>query len=179
MSQIDPRIDKILKYRNWAIIFNGIIVSYLTYILFAFYFEFSIPGFIISLVSGSFFVRVLNIIATAIIQYRVYHGDIKQLHQDAQVAVKVFENRMSGVTEHFEEKSITIEGMPEVQLGKFMDVPFYEWLDITGADKIKKRFFFSGTMDISNGISFAVPPGNILFPPGILYEIEKPINTPV
>jgi hypothetical protein len=66
--------------------------------------------------------------------------------------------------------TFTIEDQPDNPIGKYMDIDFYEWLDLKGSDGIVKRYKFFGTVDISR--DFTLRTDCILIPPGILYQVE-------
>lgn len=139
-----------------------------------------IIGFLSTLIISSVLVRILNVTVLFILQ-RLYYGDnIQELVDDANYASKIFDEnpkQMESQQSIAEIIELTIVNTPDKKFGKFMDCEFYEWLDFKGHDNKIVRGYFKSTIDISNGISQHIPEGCILLAPGLLYQVDEPINT--
>lgn len=65
----------------------------------------------------------------------------------------------------------TIEDQPSQPIGKFLDVEFYEWLDLKDESGTVRRVNFFGTIDVAR--EFTLSPRCVLLPPGLLYEFAQ------
>lgn len=175
-----PRIYRLLKIKVFASvvsmflgILTGISISQI-------FFGTSAVGFIAGLITAFVTMKFLNFLSLAYLQYMFYGPDsaafIKE-YNEVVYGPGDGETPIPPNSVPIEEMVLTIVKTPEKPSGKFMDVPFFEWLDIRGDDGALHRFNFFGTVDMSKGIPAHIPTGTVLIPPGIYYQVEENINT--
>jgi hypothetical protein len=143
------------------------------------------PGaasFFAGLITSWLVMKVMNFITLIIIQGFVYKWDFQECLREAQSTAVTFQAQSTalkdtaGVTDDMEKKMVKIIATPPTHFGRYYDTPFYEWLDIQSPSGEIKRFMFTGTMDMKQGKTFKIPDDGILFPPGILYQVDKSVN---
>jgi hypothetical protein len=71
------------------------------------------------------------------------------------------------------ELRLKILAVPDKIFARYMDIEFYEWLDIEGPDGKPIRFTFKTTEDMSKGRIPAIEQNCILIPPGLVYETTQ------
>lgn len=174
MTKIDPRILKILKYQNRAMIANTIIAIWAGIYFGVGSSENNIIAGLIGLLISWSLMKFLNWAALLFFQFKIYGHDAPQLAEDARVLLEAnnqVERRgpipfMLKITNH------------SAPCGKFMDAIIHEWIEIQGEDGEMQRLVFAGTMNLSNGVPQQIPDNCLLIPPGLLYQVEASINTP-
>lgn len=184
MKKIDPKIAAVINKQQNFIIPNAILSAALSFGLVAFF----TPSF-------TFWSIVMALCLTGVIRFllqefyaihltkKYYNGNIEQMLQDAKEAVAFLDeasdsqdNKYSPEVEEetgATELRLEILAVPDKIYGRYMDIEFYEWLDIKGADGSPIRFTFKTTEDISKGQIPSLPPGCILIPPGLVYETDQ------
>jgi hypothetical protein len=135
----------------------------------------SVGGFFLGLLLAWLTMKFLNGLTLLILQIKFYgfsHQGAEELLNDSEDAVKA----IHAVVPDVNQVMLKIINTPDKPLGRFMDAEFYEWVDVAGQDSIVHRFLFSGTVDMSKGLPQKIADGCILLPPGILYQVDTPIN---
>lgn len=137
----------------------------------------ALTAFFVAMLSAWLMIKLFNKVTLIGLQLFFYGFNSEELQRDAAEAVK-FYNERAGTDEVVNKLALKIVGQPEKPAGRYMDAEFYEWIDVEDALGGIHRFSFFGTMDISRGISQKIPDNCILLPPGILYQVDQPVNTP-
>jgi hypothetical protein len=122
--------------------------------------------------------KIASYLVAFILQLIFYGMDFQTMMKDAAVASQVLSRRANAPippVAHQVQLKIVAYSEP---FGKYKDCPMYDWLDVLGADGKTHRFSYLSTMDIEGGQTFQIPDGCILLPPGILYQVDTPVNTP-
>lgn len=179
MKPIDPRMEKILRTQGKMIVVNIIISVIVGAYVASNYLGENIWGFLGGLIFSSILVRILNAVTLMWLQNKHYGNDIEEMVEDAEHAVNFINGKTYEEPEEItvDKVQLTIVDTPDQIFGRYMDHEFYEWLDVKGVDDKIVRFNFKSTMDVSRGISQEIPAGCILLPPGLLYQVDEPVNT--
>ena len=175
MKNIDPRIEKVLRYQHLAIIINLIVSLAFAYFVATSFFENPWVGALAGVVASSLLIRLLNWASLIILQFIYYRFDVDELLADAMYAQHVIEK--SGETKSpMREIAFKIIGTPDKHVGTFMGEQFFEWLDVEHDDGQLARLVFKGTADISQGYP-ELETGLVILPPGLIYQVDTSINS--
>lgn len=174
---LNPRVQRIIKWQNTAMIANAIIAVTFSIFVIAPLFDY-VTAFFIALLTAWVLIRVLNAITLLSLQFLFYGAKFQELAHDAAEAAKFFNEQAADTGSTVNRLALKIVATPEKPMGRFMDAEFYEWIDVEGVGREGEihRFSFNGTMDLSRGIVCPIPDNCILFPPGILYQVVTPVN---
>ena len=181
-KSIDPRLAKIVKWQSWLTVINAFVVSAAAISISNEMLGWSFGGFCLGLALAWVGMKVMNAITLFLLQVKYYGFSEKgaaELAADAEDAMRGEDTTAAVEPEDtVNQVMLKIVNTPEKILGRFMDAEFYEWIDVAGEDKIVHRFSFTGTIDMSRGVPQKLEDGCILLPPGILYQVDTPINNP-
>ena len=170
MKEINPKMIKIIRYQERMIFINAIVASVVSIYFSLEFFDSLLISFFAAMVGSFLISKILSSISLQLLQLVYYGANVAQMKKDAGDVVDLIANGHHAPTQN-EIKIKIVSTSPQI-LGSFMDTQFHEWIEVEDPDGKILKFHFSGTMDISNGLSFQIPDGGLLLPPGILYQVE-------
>ena len=171
---INPRMQKIVKYQRFAAVLNAVLTFWIATSVIGTYFPDSgdITKFFLGIVGGFVCFRLFNIISLVILQLYFYRGKTEEMIEDAEQALIETAPKEKSAAPTTQQVSVKIVNTPDKIHGRYMDAEFYEWIEIEKPDGGTVRCTFSGTLDMSKGTPSYIPPKNFLIPPGILYQVD-------
>lgn len=186
MKKIDPKIAAVINKQQNFIIPNVILSFAIAFGLITFFStSLSFWSVVVGICLAGVFRFLFQEFYAIYLTKKYYHGNIEQMLEDAKEAVAIIdeasdsldnkyssndeEEELSGAT----ELRLEVMAVPDKIYGRYMDIEFYEWLDIKGQDGQPIRFTFKTTEDMSKGRIPSLEPGCILLPPGLVYETDQ------
>jgi hypothetical protein len=173
MREIDPRMERVLTGQLKATFINAFLAIIVSFGSMLYFWEFNAENFILAAISSFVLNKLFNMITLAYFQHKNYHGHYAEMVSDAAYASSLIEKSVEeDMSEgpQLQQLSVTIMGTPEKTTGKYMGVDFYEWLAVKGDDGKPVKIVFAGTISLENGD--IPPPGSIVLPPGLIYQVE-------
>lgn len=177
MNEIAPRMAKLLKWQQALMFVCSILACINSVMLWTSIMGWGFLSFLGSMCTAWIFMKVFTYGITFILQLVFYGTDFQTMMKDAQAAAQILSRKEAPSSSVANQVSLKITAHSE-PFGKYKDCPMYDWLDVIGADEKTHRFSYHSTMDIEAGQTFQIPDGCILLPPGIMYQVDTPVNTP-
>lgn len=192
-KKLDPKILQVSKARRSLLFPKLIIANGLAAIIVGLYVEqFTLAPIISMLFLGLFFRIIFTFIQDRHLAKKYYGGNIAEMldalrelnnffNSDVEMTSKVPESipeessekeELLG-SENVERVTMKVVKTSEAQYGRYMDVEFYEWIEVETPQGEILRFDFKTTQPIKKGVPNDVPVGCLLIPPGLIYESKQ------
>jgi hypothetical protein len=175
MKEIDPRMERILTSQLKATFANAILALIVSFGSVFYFWDFGIENFIAGAIVAFVLNKIFNLATLTYLQHKNYAGKFNEMIEDAAYASDLISKAAASEEDagpHLQQLSITIMGTPEKTTGRYMDTDFYEWLSVKGSDDKLVKIVFAGTISLEKGE--IPPPGSIVLPPGLIYQVEAP-----
>lgn len=170
MREIDPRMERVLTGQLKATFINAILAIIISFGSTLYFWDYGLENFVLAAISSFVLNKLLNFITLSYFQWKNYRGHYAEMVDDATYASDLITKSVEQDESPLQQLSITIMNTPEKTAGRYMDVDFYDWLDVKGIDGNPVRVTFNGTISLENG---DIPPqGSIVIPPGLIYQVE-------
>lgn len=171
MKTIDPKMERLINSQLKAVFVNAILAIIISFTAVFSNYSFDFVPLFGAMVLTFIVSKILNFITLTFLKLKIYGSDVDKMVEDAEFASGV----LGQVTDEKEspeilELQLTIVDTPEKPYGKYMDMEFFEWLDIKGITEKVERCTYVGIADTKN--MKAIPPGQIILPPGLIYQVE-------
>jgi len=184
MKKIDPKIAAVIRKQQNFIIPNVILSFAIAFGLIAFFTpSFTFWTIIVGIVLAGVFRFLLQEFYSIHLTKKYYNGNIEQMLHDAKEAVALLDEESDSHDDKYSSDTEELTGATELRLkilavpdkiyARYMDIEFYEWLDIEGSDGNPIRFTFKTTEDMSKGRIPEIEKNCILIPPGLVYESSQ------
>ncbi len=176
---IEPRMQRAMKYQFVAMILNSFLASGIVFMLIWGMLPDSSDWVRIPLLMvGTYFVvGWLNQISLFLLNLIIYQGNFQEMAREAEHAAAVINGHAPPSIDKSQaiiNLDLQIVDRPDNPIGRFMDADIFEWLHIKGTDGKLYRFMFEGTLDMTKGLPNQIPQDCLLLPPGILYKLKSP-----
>lgn len=131
---------------------------------------------LMSIITTIVSVRFLSFIIYLYILKSVYSGNTEEYKTDMDILIQSVGNpnleKMEKPENTVTQIGVKIVNLPKSPIGRFMDVDFYDWMEIERSGE-RIKLVFSGTTLAKNLGNAVIENDSYIFPPGLIYVREQ------